>query len=754
MLGPRSVHKFGGTSVQSASAMHQVRQIIEHLAREQGSDSPLAVVVSAMGGKPKTTDMLIDSTKAASRGDLAGAQELLVAIKKKHEEAIERMIPDEAHAAARAELVRVLNGDLDDIRHLLRAVSLMRSADQKLVGVISGYGEQWSARMMAALLRATSTPPAADNWVYLDARAVLIVDDTIATGTAIQWDASEARLKAFVEAHPRASFVITGFIASTVDGGITTLGRDGSDYSASVFARLLQAEACVIWTDVSGVLSADPRVVADAYVLPEVSYNEAAELAHFGAKVVHPKTMQPALARHDWRAGAKSIPIYIRNTFAPADAGTRIFETSDLTRAREVCGVSAMRGMCLINVMGRGMVGIPGVSSRLFSALHSLSINVTAIAQASSEQSISVALVKEDGERARAAVLDVFRSELSAGHIEDVQLEDDVTIIAVVGDGMSHRPGVAGKVMGALGHAGVNIRAIAQGCNETNITTIVDGAHSLRALRAVHAAFLASLAVAVGVVTRSSAVADSLLAAFDAHAPTTEHRFGLTARVHALLQLPGAGSGASGGALEEAAMKRNASSSSGKMLFARASSALDIAQWRAEMSSEGQPVDLSAFTQRMLQSDVPMRVVVDASDSPDAAAWHAKWLSEGIHVVTNNSTALTGDVASYRALFDARRNSTARYVYGTAYGDWLPVASTVTTLLASGDAVKSLEGALSASVSYVLNRVSPVGQLVAAGGETPPTFSQVRARPARRRCRRASRARSAAAPGARRLAPA
>jgi aspartokinase/homoserine dehydrogenase 1 len=740
--GPRGVHKFGGTSVQSAEAMQQVRQIITGIAAELGDGSPLAVVVSAMGGKPKVTDLLIETVSLAAAGELDAAKAILAQIRAKHEAAMGELFVEPVHAAEAATLARELHADLADIEHLLRAVSLMRAKDQRLVGVISGYGEQWSARMMAALLRCTRTPPAAANWVYLDARSVLVVDESISTGVAIIWDESARRLDAFVRAHAGASMVITGFIASTRDGGITTLGRDGSDYSASVFGRLFEAESVTIWTDVSGVLSADPRVVADAYVLPEVSYNEAAELAHFGAKVVHPKTMQPALARLDWRPDARSIPIHIRNTFAPRDRGTRIYETSPLTTSREVCGVSAMDGMCLVNVMGRGMVGIPGVASRLFNALHSLGVNVTAIAQASSEQSISVALQQTDGGRAQAAVREVFRHELHAGHIEDVQLVPDVTIIAVVGDGMSRSPGVAGKVMSALGQAGVNIRAIAQGCNETNITTIVDGRQSLRALRAVHSAFLASLTVAVGVVARSGPVASELLCSFERHGPTAQARFGLNAQVLALCKLAEAGEApAQRGRL----LARDQQAAPDLSAWARALADGDATGARADGDDAGAAADLAAFTEAMLAADVPMRVVIDASDSALAARWHREWLAKGIHVITNNSAALTGDSAEYAKLCAARRASVARYVYGTAYGDWLPVASTVTTLLASGDALQLVEGVLSASVSHVLNALAPDAAAAArADGGGTLAFSKVGAQAnvrTRRLARQPARAR-------------
>ncbi|KAG8461629.1 hypothetical protein KFE25_001247 [Diacronema lutheri] len=712
---PRAVHKFGGTSVQSADAMRQVREIIAGIAAEQADDSPLAIVVSAMGGKPKVTDLLIDTVGLAAAGQHDDAHAVLAQVRAKHEAAMAELFAEPAHAAERAALGADLAHDLDDVAHLLRAVSLLRAADQRLVGVIAGYGEQWSARMMAALLRVSRTPPGGSGWVYLDARSVLVVDDEISTGVSILWDESAARLREFARAHEGASVVITGFIASTRDGGITTLGRDGSDYSASVFGRLLEAESITIWTDVSGVLSADPRVVADAYVLPEVSYNEAAELAHFGAKVVHPKTMQPALARLDWRPDARSIPIFIRNTFSPTDRGTRIFETSELTTSREVCGVSAMRGMCLVNVMGRGMVGIPGVASRLFSALHALGVNVSAIAQASSEQSISLALLEADGRKAQAAVRDAFRHELGAGHIEDVQLVPDVAIIAVVGDGMSHRPGIAGKVMGALGMAGVNVRAIAQGCNETNITTIVDGNQALRALRAVHAAFLASLTVAVGVVARSAPVAAELLASFGRHAPTSQERFGVNPKVAAFLKLDEhRADGGPDGACGIERVRRG-------LRLARERASLDGGAWFAEPNAggDGADEDLAAFTKAMLAADVPMRVIVDASDSAEAAARHCVWLRSGIHVVTNNSAALTTGLAQYAQLCTARRESTARYIYGTAYGDWLPVASTVTTLLASGDVVRCVEGVLSASVSHVLNALAPAAESARAPRDAP-----------------------------------
>lgn len=369
------VHKFGGTSVGSASAIRQVVDIINSC-----KSSRIAVVVSGMGGKPKVTDLLLNAMTFAKKNQEERYLELIDQLTRKHHEAVFELLPNDLAQ----EIMQHIEKDLKRIKEILRAVSIMQSYNQRVMELVSGHGELWSARILTAVLNQKKN----ETFVMVDAREILIVEEHDDQGPSILWEESTARLEKFVTPDT-TRLVITGFIASTKDGVPTTLKRDGSDYSASIFARLLKASKISIWTDVNGVLSADPRRVPESKSLPRISYEEAMELAYFGAKVIHPKTMVPAILA--------SIPIYIRNTFEPQHPGTCIFlknTTSDRIRqdARIVSGFSAVDNLALFNLEGSGMIGVLGVASRLFGALEKEKVNVVLIAQASSEHSICFAV--------------------------------------------------------------------------------------------------------------------------------------------------------------------------------------------------------------------------------------------------------------------------------------------------------------------------------------------------------------------------
>ncbi|CAM9469791.1 unnamed protein product [Discosporangium mesarthrocarpum] len=481
-----AVNKFGGTSVASAVAMRRVRDIIMTQMDRRREGGKMGVVVSAMGGKPKVTDMLLLSVSRAAAGDAEGYKEVLSSIHRKHTQTINELgLPTEDKKS----IVSALNSDMADLKDLLRAIALMRHENANMQELVSGYGESWSSQVLCALLNQNDV---GRRFKYLNARRVLVVEEQSdggrSTAPEIDWPRTEENMSQHLSALDPGvdGLVITGFVASTRDGVATTLRRDGSDYSASIFGRLLDASAVHIWTDVDGVLSADPRKVPEAKVLTEVSFNEALELAYFGAKVIHPKTMLPAVT--------SGIPIYIRNTFNPTFPGTRIFTSSTATkdRSRCVCGFSTMDNITLLNLEGSGMVGVPGVAATLFSALHQRGISVILIAQASSEHSISVAVSSVLAEQAAKGVREAFHLELKNGVIGSVDIIGPCCIVAAVGDGMSHTAGVAGRFFGALGRSGINVLAIAQGCTERNISCVVRQSDGARALRAVHAAFLLS----------------------------------------------------------------------------------------------------------------------------------------------------------------------------------------------------------------------------------------------------------------------
>ena len=442
------VHKFGGTSVANAECYRRVADIVA--ARPEPRRF---VVVSAMSG---ITNTLIEAARLAASRDERHV-EVLETVRERHRATISELLP----GTIGAEVMAAIKRDLADISDVLRAASLLRGSSRDTIELVSGYGEVWSAQILAALLSSLGHDAG-----WLDARDVLTVSRTEA-GADVDWSSSRERIARWAEGYRLPStLVITGYVASTKDGVAATLGRNGSDYSASIFAALFAADEIHIWTDVDGVMSANPRLVPEAVTLDTLSYDEAMELAYFGAKVIHPSTMAPAVER--------ALPIYIRNTFKAEHPGTRIHATS--TSAFPVKGLATVEQIALLNLEGTGMIGVPGTAHRLFGALRDEGISVVMISQGSSEHSICCAIPAVAVERARAAVERAFFAERHHGQIQTVDVTPNCSILAVVGEGMAGKPGIAARFFSTLGKAGVNLRAIAQGSSERNISVVVDAA--------------------------------------------------------------------------------------------------------------------------------------------------------------------------------------------------------------------------------------------------------------------------------------
>jgi aspartokinase/homoserine dehydrogenase 1 len=646
---PWIVHKFGGTSVANADRYRDVGRIV------RADTTPRrGIVVSAMS---KITDALLDAVARAERRD-DGYTAALDAIRDRHFEAARALLPDPSVIEA------VVAKDVADLRDVLRAVWLGRSASELTRELVSGYGEIWSAQLLAAHFAAEGLSA---RW--LDARAVLVVHPG-ELGPRIDWAVSEARIAAWLEASPTDLLVITGFVASTPEGVPTTLKRNGSDFSASIFGALLAAREIVIWTDVDGVLSADPRRVPEAIVLDAMSYDEACELAYFGAKVLHPRTMEPAVLR--------GIPIRIKNTFRPEQPGSLIAAKSALEgRARSaVAGFSTIDRIALVNVEGTGMIGVPGVAQRMFGALREVGVSVVLISQASSEHSICVAIPEAHGALAREVVERAFAAEIASEQIQRVELVPGQSVLAAVGDAMAKTPGVAATFFSALAKAGVSVRAIAQGSSERNISAVVDGADSTRALRAVHAGFVLSPKVlSIGLVG-PGLVGRALLTQLGEQAPVLKERFSLDVRLTAIAD-------------------------SRRMLLSETPLAPRDAVRALEAS--GVPLDLDAFARHVRAPHLPHAAIVDCTASEDIAARYEGWLDAGLHVVTPNKRAGAGPLTRYAALRRASRERGRHWLYEATVGAGLPVIGTLRDLVSTGDRVEKIEGVLSGTLSYVFN---------------------------------------------------
>jgi len=527
---------------------------------------------------------------------------------------------------------------------------------------VAGFGEIWSTRLFARYLRGRNRRPGGVHWI--DAREIVRID-AAPLGPSILWPESRANADRVIPQDPDATLIITGFIARTRDGLQTTLGRNGSDFSGSIFGALLDASDIVIWTDVDGVLSADPRRVPDATVIDALSYNEAMELAYFGAKVIHPQTMAPAVSR--------AIPIWIRNTFAPEKAGTLI--CADPVSSHPVKGITSIDEMSLINVEGTGMIGVPGTAQRLFGALREHGISVALISQGSSEHSICFALAQGEADRAAAVVRDVFDRELRQGQIQRVDVTRDCSILAVVGDGMAGTPGIAAKLFNALGASGVNVRAIAQGASERNISVVIDATQTARALGSVHASFyLSPHTISIGLIG-PGLVGSAFLDQLASQAERLTREFRLDLRLRGVL-------------------------TSKKMLLADRS--VPMAHWREALDS-GAPPDLPRFVRHVDAVHLPHAVIVDCTASAAIARHYPEWLAAGIHVVTPNKQAGSADIAFYRTLAEARRAGGSHYLYEATVGAGLPIIQTVRDLRETGDRIQAIEGVLSGTLSYLFN---------------------------------------------------
>jgi bifunctional aspartokinase / homoserine dehydrogenase 1 len=457
--------KFGGTSVGDVQRLQEVVSIVHsHLPRNP------VLVVSAMGG---VTNMLLETAQLAVRRETDQVQTNVDTMKERHLQAIHGLV---RHAARKKDLMEGHSRLFEELSNLYHGVSLLKELSVRSLDAIASFGEILSCMQIAAILNDCGVPAA-----FVDSRTLIRTDALFGEAT-VDFSITNKKLRESLLplVHSGMVPVVTGFIGSTEDGLTTTLGRSGSDYTGSIVGAALGCDEIWIWTDVDGVMTADPRYVKGAAVLPQISYREAAEMSYFGAKVIHPKTMLPAIEN--------GIPIRIKNTFNPSHPGTLISRAANSTE-RIVKTITSIDNLSLLAVEGNGMVGVPGVSARIFAALARVHVNVMMISQASSEHNVCMAIPKRDCQRALKELRTEFEADIARKTIDDVRLKDPVSIVAVVGEGMRGSHGIAGKTFSAVAHADVNIVAIAQGSSELNISLVVDQADARKAVQAIHDAF-------------------------------------------------------------------------------------------------------------------------------------------------------------------------------------------------------------------------------------------------------------------------
>ena len=651
------VHKFGGTSVADAERYRHVARLL--LARDEYEQ---ITVVSAMKG---VTDALIELCGLASRSR-GEWRDKWHELRARHRGAVVSLLGESSGPT-----LEWLDERFDKLAEILAALAVIGELPSEVLDRVQGLGEVCSARLLGDYLKSLG-----EDCAVLDAREVLVVEHSD-LGVVVDWDISGQRLAQWRAKHPQRRVVVTGFVARDHSERLTTLGRNGSDYSGAIFAALFNAAELHIWTDVDGVLSADPRVVPEAVQLSELSYDEACELAYFGAKVVHPQTMAPAIER--------GLPIIIRNTFNPEHPGTRITAGQDVTGP--VKGLTLSPDLAVLNLEGTGLIGVPGTAERVFASLRDARVSVVMISQGSSEHSICCVVRSAEAQRAQAALLNAFAHELNIGQIQRVQLTEGVSVLAAVGDGMAGQPGVAARLFEALGRARVNILAIAQGSSERNISVAIDSAHATKALRAAHAGFwLSPQTFAIGVIGPGN-VGAALLDQLHAAQPQLLGKANLDLRLRAI-------------------------ASSKKMLLDARGINSD---WRERFEVTEDALDLDRFTAHLTESHLPHQVIVDCSASPAVADRYAQWLAAGIHVVTPNKQAGAGPLGRFDAIREAAAASGARFRYEATVGAGLPVISTLRDLVDTGDTVMSVEGIFSGTLAWLFNKYDgsvPFSQLV------------------------------------------
>lgn len=459
------VMKFGGTSVGSSSAILQTANIIQ---QQKSHWDNLVVVVSAMSG---ITDKLIQSARLAAENEVAGSSSIIEEIQNQHLEVIDSLISD---ADEKQILLHKVQQRLDELKSYCQSIQVLGEVTPRGMDVISSLGERINAQVVAATINSIGTPAQA-----VEASECIITDRTFQNAVP---DMPKSREKVQAKLVPlfQKNFtpVVTGFLAATPEGVITTLGRGGSDYTAAILADCLDADEVWIWTDVDGVLSADPRVVPDARPIPEISFAEVGELAYFGAKVLHPKTIRPVVSRN--------MPLWVKNTFNPDFPGTRITQQPPRIRG-EITAISTIKDLSIITVEGRGMLGVPGIAARTFGAVARTGASVLMISQSSSEQSICFTIPSLHNGEVIKSIETEMALELLRGDIDRVWSRDGVVIVSIIGSGMRETPGVSARIFGALGKNMINVIAIAQGSSEYSISLVLDENDAVRAVRAIHA---------------------------------------------------------------------------------------------------------------------------------------------------------------------------------------------------------------------------------------------------------------------------
>ncbi|GJM31743.1 MAG: bifunctional aspartate kinase/homoserine dehydrogenase I [Saprospiraceae bacterium] len=644
------VLKFGGSSVAKPE---RIRSIIEILKSYYLQGDQFTVVFSAFGG---VTDSLIQMSQLAAEGD-DSYLEIFEQFSQRHLDTAKDLLGSEYLT----EVIPHLEKNHEVLKNLLYGVFLVREASSRTMDYVQSFGERNSAYIISFALKHNGI-----NANYLDARKIIKTDKSFGVAK-VDFDLTYQKIKEHYAEYPEVQ-IVTGFIASAKGGLTTTLGRGGSDYTASIVAAGLNASSVEIWTDVNGVLTADPRKVKKAFTIPSMTYEEAMEMSHFGAKVIYPPTLQPVLS--------KKIPLYIKNTFNPSFAGTMISSKSD-PAGHAVKGISSINDIALLTLSGSGLFGVPGIAGRLFGALAQAGINIILITQGSSENAISFAIQPQLAIKARKRVEKEFEYEMQMQMVQPVKVEEHLSVIAIIGENMRYRPGIAGRLFDALGKNGINAVAIAQGSSELNISVVINRQNEAKALNSLHEAFFLSdtkelhlFIVGVGLI------GSTLIEQIRKQSEFLKSQRSLEIKVVGL-------------------------SNTKKMLFDE--NGIELDHWRNALTESAVTANIPTFIEKMKNLNLNNTIFIDNTADEKIASYYESILDSSISVSTPNKIATSSAFLQYQRLKNIARKRGVQFMYETNVGAGLPVISTLNDLINSGDQIIKIEGVLSGSLSFIFN---------------------------------------------------
>lgn len=642
------VLKFGGTSVANAENIKKVKDILQ-LKKE----AKTVVVVSALGG---VTDELLKCGSLAAKGDIS-YKESLQKLTERHLTVVKELLP----LTNQSSILSFVMQQFNEVEDICNGIFLLNDFTDRTKDRILSFGELISSQIISAYLASDKLP---NKWV--DARKIIHTDSQF-TKAAVQFEKTQQSIQSLFAEGNDELFVVPGFVAGDDKGNTTTLGRGGSDYTAAIIGAALNASVVEIWTDVSGMMTADPRMVTNAKGIKQISYHEAMELSHFGAKVIYPPTIQPLMS--------KNIPVWIKNTFSPHDEGT-LLHSNVYRNGNIITGISSINKLALLSLEGSGMVGIPGFSKRLFEALANNSINVILITQASSEHSICVGVDEHFVAKAKDTIDKAFAFEIEKGAVNPLSIETDLSIVALVGDKMKSHPGISGRMFSALGRNGVNVRAIAQGSSERNISAVIATADIKKALNVLHEEFFEVSYKQVNLfIAGTGNVGGKLLAQLSQQQEYLQQNLRLQLRVIGL-------------------------TNSRKMHFS--DEGIDLKNWK-EILDKGEPADFDSFVSRIHSKNLRNSVFVDVTATEKVASAYDKIFSRSISIVACNKIACSSPYSYYKKLKDLARDHNVSFLFETNVGASLPIIGSINDLLRSGDRINKMQAVLSGTLNFVFN---------------------------------------------------